>query len=422
MKRIGKTAGSLFLCAALLFSTVPLSAWGEELKQAAAEQETAEKQEERQKTAGQAEGKQQADLGLQSKSVVLMEAGTGTILYEKNPDERLSPASITKIMTLILIFDAIEDGKIKMDDMVTTSAYAKSMGGSQVFLEEGEQQTVETMIKCIVIASGNDASVAMAEHLAGSETEFVAQMNRRAKELGMENTVFEDCCGLTDSTTHLTTARDVALMSRELITKYPKILEYSSIWMDTITHVTDKGTKEFGLSNTNKLLKMSNSFQVTGLKTGSTSLAKYCLSATAMQDGISLIAVIMAAPDYKARFGEAQALLKYGYANCSLYQDKEGVELKPVGVKGGQKDNVEGELVKEFSYLSMKGEDFGKIEKEVQYKDSLQAPIHKGDGVGQVVYKLNDKELGTVAIVAKEDVGEINFSHCLSQLWRMLCV
>ncbi len=441
MKKISKTAGILFLCATLLCSTVPPKVWGTQLKQEADKQEADKQEAEEQSAKQQAEQKktsknqtdkkevtkqknmeQQADLGLQSKSVVLMEADTGTILYEKNPDERLSPASITKIMTLILIFDAIEQGKIKMDDMVTTSAYAKSMGGSQVFLEEGEQQTVETMIKCIVIASGNDASVAMAEHLAGSETEFVAQMNRRAKELGMENTVFEDCCGLTDSTTHLTTAKDVALMSRELITKYPKILEYSGIWMDTITHVTDKGTKEFGLSNTNKLLKMSNSFQVTGLKTGSTSLAKYCLSATAVQDGISLIAVIMAAPDYKARFGEAQALLKYGYANCSLYQDKEGVELQPIGVKGGQKDKVEGELSKEFSYLSMKGEDFGKIEKEVQYKDSLEAPIHKGDGVGQVVYKLNDKELGTVAIVAKEDVGKVDFSHCLWQLWRMLCV
>lgn len=195
------------------------------------------------------------DTLIQAPSALLMEATTGTVIYEKDPDTRRSPASITKIMTLILIFDALENGTLKMTDTVTTSAYAKSMGGSQVFLEEGETQDVETMIKCIVIASGNDASVAMAEHIGGSEQEFVRQMNERAAGLGMENTHFVDCCGLTDSTDHYTTARDIALMSRELITKYPKILEYSSIWMENITHVTRQGSKEFGLTNTNKLLR-----------------------------------------------------------------------------------------------------------------------------------------------------------------------
>ena len=195
------------------------------------------------------------DTFVQAPSALLMEAGTGTVIYEKDPDTRRSPASITKIMTLILIFDALENGTLKMDDLVTTSAYAKSMGGSQVFLEEGETQDVETMIKCIVIASGNDASVAMAEHIGGSEQEFVRQMNERAAGLGMQNTHFVDCCGLTDSTDHYTTARDIALMSRELITKYPKILEYSSIWMENITHVTRQGSKEFGLTNTNKRLR-----------------------------------------------------------------------------------------------------------------------------------------------------------------------
>ena len=204
-------------------------------------------------------------------SAILMEASTGQVVYEKNADEARSPASITKIMTLILIFDALESGKIQMTDQVVTSAYAKSMGGSQVFLEEGETQTVETLIKCIVIASGNDASVAMAEYIAGDEKTFVAMMNERAKGLGMANTNFEDCCGLTESKTHVTTARDIALMSRELINRYPQIHNYSTIWMDTITHVTKQGSKEFGLSNTNKLLKMATNFQVTGLKTGSTS-------------------------------------------------------------------------------------------------------------------------------------------------------
>ena len=196
-------------------------------------------------------------------SAVLMEASTGQIIYEKNGDEKRSPASITKIMTLILIFDALENGKIQMTDQVVTSAYAKSMGGSQVFLEEGEVQTVETLIKCIVVASGNDASVAMAEYIAGDEKTFVDMMNQRAQGLGMSNTHFEDCCGLTESPTHVTSAKDIAIMSRELINRYPQIHNYSTIWMDTITHVTNQGTKEFGLSNTNKLLKMATNFQVT---------------------------------------------------------------------------------------------------------------------------------------------------------------
>ena len=189
-------------------------------------------------------------------------------------------------MTLILIFDALQSGKIQLTDEVVTSAHAKSMGGSQVFLEEGEKQTVETLIKCIVIASGNDASVAMAEYIAGSEDEFVRMMNERAAGLGMANTHFVDCCGLTESPDHYTTARDIAIMSRELINKYPQIHNYSTIWMENITHVTKQGTKEFGLSNTNKLLKMATNFTVTGLKTGSTSLAKSCLSATAEKDGV----------------------------------------------------------------------------------------------------------------------------------------
>ena len=202
---------------------------------------------------GEADKGQEAVL-IDAPSGILMEAETGAVLFEKDADTRRSPASITKIMTLILIFDALEAGKLTMEEQVTTSAHAKSMGGSQVYLEEGETQDVETMIKCIVIASGNDASVAMAEHISGSEQEFVRRMNERAGELGMENTNFEDCCGLTDSPNHYTTARDIAVMSRELITKYPKILEYSSIWMENITHVTKQGTKEFGLTNTNKPL------------------------------------------------------------------------------------------------------------------------------------------------------------------------
>ena len=242
---------------------------------------------------------------IEAPSGILMEAQTGTVVYQKDADTRRSPASITKIMTLILIFDALDKGSLKMDDTVTTSAHAKSMGGSQVFLEEGEIQTVETLIKCIVIASGNDASVAIAEHICGSEQEFVRRMNERAEGLGMKNTHFEDCCGLTESPDHYTTARDIAIMSRELITKYPKILEYSSIWMENITHVTRQGTKEFGLTNTNKLIRSYEG--CVGLKTGSTSIAKYCLSAVAKRNDITLIAVVMAAPDYKVRLNKIAA-------------------------------------------------------------------------------------------------------------------
>ena len=342
-----------------------------------------------------------ADL-IQAPSGVLMEAQTGTVIYQKDLDTRRSPASITKIMTLILIFDALEKGNLKLDDIVTTSAYAKSMGGSQVFLEEGETQTVETLIKCIVIASGNDASVAMAEHICGSEQEFVRHMNERATELGMKNTHFEDCCGLTDSSNHYTTARDIAIMSRELITKYPKILEYSSIWMENITHVTKQGTKEFGLTNTNKLLRSYDG--CVGLKTGSTSLAKYCLSAVAKRKKIILIAVVMAAPDYKARFADAVTLLNYGFANCHLYKDENPGAVPETTVAGGIQEQVAGRLRGTFSYLSMEGENLDGIEKEWMMEESRKAPVREGDVIGHLVYWLDGRELGSVEIEAAETV------------------
>ncbi|MDF2951272.1 MAG: hypothetical protein K0S18_855, partial [Anaerocolumna sp.] len=250
-------------------------------------------------------------LEITSTAAVLIEGSTGEIIYDKNKDEQLRPASITKIMTLLLIFEALDSGKITLSDQVSVSEHAASMGGSQVYLEPYETQDVDTMIKCISIASANDASVALAEHIAGSEEEFVARMNARAKELGMENTNFVNCYGL-DTDNHYSSAYDVALMSRELITKHPEISQYSTVWMDTFVHTTKKGQTEFGLTNTNKLIKQYNG--ITGLKTGSTGLAKYCLSATAKRDGMDLIAVIMAAPDTKTRFREASKLLDYGFA------------------------------------------------------------------------------------------------------------
>lgn len=345
-----------------------------------------------------------ADLGVTSRACVLMEASTGTVIYDKAKDEKLSPASITKIMTLILIFDALKSGQIKLDEEVTTSAYAKSMGGSQVFLEEGEKQTVETLIKCIVVASGNDACVTMAEHLAGSESEFVARMNDRAKNLGMVNTNFEDCCGLTDSDNHYTTAYDVALMSRELITKYPEIYKYSGIWMENITHNTKKGSSEFGLANTNKLLKQYQ--YATGLKTGSTSKAKYCVSATAKKDNIELIAVIMAAPDYKVRFSEAESLLKYGYGVCKIYSDKNENELKKQRVMGGVKDFVKCKAEKEFNYITIDGTDVSNITKNIEFNKKITAPIKKGTVIGKITYMLADKKVGDINIIAMESIDK----------------
>ena len=229
---------------------------------------------------------QTGNVDISAPSALLMEASTGQVIYEKDADSKRPPASVTKVMTLLLIFDALQEGKIRLEDEVPTSEYAASMGGSQVFLEPGEVQTVETLIKCISVASGNDACVCMAEYICGNEQEFVNQMNERAKGLGMENTHFVNCNGL-DADGHVTTARDIALMSRELINTYPQIFDYCNIWMEDITHTTKKGSTQFGLTNTNKMIRQYE--YATGLKTGSTSLAKFCISATARKDDTDLI-------------------------------------------------------------------------------------------------------------------------------------
>lgn len=353
---------------------------------------------------------------IQAPHGVLMEASTGTIIYEKDMDTRVKPASITKIMTLILIFDEIEKGSLHMEDEVITSAYAKSMGGSQVFLEEGEKQSVETMIKCIVIASGNDASVAMAEHIAGSEGAFVEKMNERAKGLGMENTNFEDCCGLTESDNHYTSAHDVALMSRELVTKYPKILDYSSIWMDTITHVTEKGTSEFGLTNTNKLIRSYDG--CVGLKTGSTSVAKYCVSTVAVRDGITLISVVMTAPDYKVRFKDAAAMLNLGFGSCSLYVDENKKPLPNIAVEGGVKEELACDYEGTFRYLDTKGAALDQIEKKIKQKDKVKAPVKKGDLAGTAEYYLDGKKIGSVNFRFREGTKKAGYSDYVEKVWK----
>lgn len=361
-------------------------------------------------------GPTEVNLDISAKAFILMEAGTGQIICENNADERLSPASITKIMTLILVFDEIEAGKIKLDDIVTTSAYAKSMTGSKVFLEEGEEQTVETLIKCIAVASGNDASVAMAEFIGGSESEFVDRMNKRAVELGMENTHFVDCCGLSDSDEHYTSARDVAIMSRELTTKYPEIFQYTKIWMENITHVTKQGSKEFCLSSTNKLLKQYK--WATGLKTGSTSKAKYCLSATASKDNVDLIAVVMAATDYKIRFADAKKLLDYGFNTCKVYKDDKEHNLSKVEVIGGEDEFVKGIVKDNFTYLSVTGENLDNVNKEYIYYDKIQAPVKKDDIIGCIEYSIDGKIIGRADILAANDVDKSGYLFVLKNLLK----
>lgn len=358
----------------------------------------------------------QAAPDVSAPSYILMETSTGQIICEQEADVRRSPASITKIMTLLLIFDHLDTGRIKLEDEVITSAHAKSMGGSQVFLEEGEVQTLETMIKCIAVASGNDACVAVAEYIAGSEEEFVKLMNQRAEELRMDNTRFVDCCGLSDSDEHYTTARDVAIMSRELITKHPEVYDYTKIWMEDITHVTRQGSTTFTLSSTNKLLKQYE--WTTGLKTGSTSKAKYCLSATASKDGIDLIAVVMAAPDNKVRFQDAMALLNFGFSVSNIYIDENKEALPAQLVKGGVEDTVNLSFAGEFRYLDTKGSNLSQIEKTITLPEEIMAPVEEGQPVGEAVYKLDGQRIGGVSIVAAKSVDKAGYWDYVRKVLR----
>lgn len=360
------------------------------------------------------EGENGGTVTVTAPSVLLMEASSGKVLFEKDADTKRPPASVTKVMTILLIYDALSEGKIHKEDVVTVSEYAASMGGSQVFLEAVEEQTVDTLLKCIIVSSANDACVAMAELIAGTEEAFVQQMNERAKGLGMKNTVFKNCNGL-DADGHVTTARDIALMSRELITKYPDVYEYTKIWMDTIIHKTKKGESEFGLSNTNKLIRQYS--YATGLKTGSTGEAKFCLSATAQRDGIDLIAVIMAAPDVKARFADAQTLLNYGFSVCRKYEDRDWESLKKaVKVKRGETDQVEAVQEQGFSYVDVSGTDLSGIEKKVLPDNSLEAPVKKGQKAGKVQYLLGGKTIGEVDLVTTEEVPAMSLKKAIEDV------
>lgn len=336
-------------------------------------------------------------------AAVLMEMKNGTVLFEKNSETQKKIASVTKIMTILLIMEEIDQGRMKLTDLVTVSEHAASMGGSQVFLEPYETQTVEDLLKCICISSANDASVAMAEHIAGSEDAFVERMNQRAAELSMKQTTFVNCCGL-DIEGHLSCARDVAIMSAELLIHHPSVQKYTTTWMDTITHTTKRGDTSFGLSNTNKLIKQYSG--ITGLKTGSTSEAKYCLSATAERNGVSLVAVVLAAPDTKTRFREAAALLDYGFARSVLYQEETNDLPPDLIVKGGQKKRVSISLSEPFSYIFVNGESSKDITREFIPKDSVTAPLKAGENVGEYVYSLKGKVLKRIPVLASEDVAK----------------
>lgn len=359
---------------------------------------------------------EETELNIESPSAILMEASTGKVIYEKNADDIRPPASVTKVMTMLLILDEVEKGSIRLDDEVTTSEYAASMGGSQVFLEAGEVQTVDTLLKCIAVASGNDACVCMAEHIGGTEEEFVNRMNQRAKDLGMLNTNFVNCNGL-DAEGHVTTARDIALMSKELITKHPEIEDYVTIWMENITHTTAKGSSEFGLSNTNKLIRHYE--YATGLKTGSTSDAMFCVSATARKNQMDMIAVIMGAPDSKTRFKDATTLLNHGFAKCMKYIDEGLEKLESVEIKNGTEKTVN---IKQepFEYIDTEGHDLLKIEKKIKINKKITAPIKSGEQVGEMEYYIGDERLGSTPIVAIESIGKMNYKTAIEDIINML--
>ena len=347
-------------------------------------------------------------------SAILMEMTTGTVLYEKDADTARPPASVTKVMTMLLIFDALAEGKIQLEDEVTTSEYASSMGGSQVFLETGGKQTVETLLKCISVASANDACVAMAEYISGNEEEFVRQMNLRAEGLGMKHTHFVNCNGL-DAEGHETSARDIALISRELLLKYPEIHNYCTIWMENITHTTAKGSSEFGLTNTNKLIKHYQ--YATGLKTGFTNTAMYCISATAKKDDMELIAVIMKAPTSTQRFEDATNLLNYGFSTYTLENVVPESALPPVPVSLGTQATVQ-PVLGENTHLLLEKAKAGSLQQLVTLADSVEAPVAAGSQLGTLTITSGEEVVAELPILAGEEIPRVTFGQMLVQMLR----
>ncbi len=356
-----------------------------------------------------------AVLDIESPSVLLMELNSGQVLYEKDADTARRPASVTKIMTMLLAFEAIDSGKLSLDGTITVSEHAASMGGSQVYLETGETQTVQDMLKCMIVSSANDAAVAVGEAVAGSEEAFVAMMNERARQLGMNNSSFANACGL-EAEGHLMSARDIAILSRELLLKHPEVLDYTTIWMDTIIHKTKKGDSEFGLANTNKFLKRYEG--ANGLKTGYTSAAGFSMSATATRNGTTLIAVVMGSKTKDIRYSDAEKLLNYGFASCKIYQDHKVLEgTAEIAIEGGIKDTVAVKAANDFTYVFVGNAGEGEVSKELVIVKN-QAPVKKGEVVAKMQYTQGGAVLGSVDIVAAETVKQQKYHHALAKIWK----
>ena len=351
---------------------------------------------------------------LTAKSAVVMEQDSKEVLFQKEKDKVLAPASVTKVMSLLLIFQDLDRGRLKLNDTVTVSEHAASMGGSQVFLEPGEEQDVKTLIKCVVVSSANDAVVALAEHICGSEKAFVDRMNKEAKKLGMKHTTFKNACGL-DEEGHVTTAYDIALMTRELAVKHPQIFQYTKIWMDTIVHKTRKGEKEFGLSNTNKLIRQYQG--CTGMKTGSTSKAGFCLSATATRNKIHMIAVVMASESSKTRIKEASSLLDYGFSNCQMITDTTtSKEIGKIAVQKGEQEQVSCDKKIKTQILDIKNST-QKVKKKIKIYP-VKAPVKKGQCVGEIWYLRGNKIIKKEKIKAQEAVKKADI---FSQIQKIAC-
>lgn len=349
-------------------------------------------------------------LPLSSASALLMEKETGTVLLQQNAHQKLEPASVTKVMTLLLVMEAVDSGRLSLDESVPVSAHAAGMGGSQVYLKEGERLSVSDLIKCVAVVSGNDCAVALAERLSGSESAFVDQMNQKAQALGMEDTHFVNCTGL-PAPGHLTSAYDIALMSRQLLLHHPDIRQYTTIWTDSIRNGA------FGLTNTNRLIRFYDG--ATGLKTGFTASAQYCMSAAAQRNGMELIAVVMKAPTTAQRFQDASCLLDYGFANYALLTPQPEGPLAPIDVLLGQSKTVQPQLQRECRLLVEKAQ-ADQITTRVDLARDVQAPVDPGQTLGEFQVYVGEQLRDTVPIVAAQGVERLSVPGLFSQLLRRL--
>lgn len=346
---------------------------------------------------------------LKAKSYVLMDASAGQVLQQNNSSEKLPIASVTKIMSMLLYMEAIDSGKISLKDVVTASDYASGMGGSQAYIEPGEQYSVHDALKAVALHSSNDVTVSLAELVAGSEEGFVVLMNEKAADLGMKNTQFKDCTGLTD-VDHYSSAFDIALMSRELITKHPKILEYTSIYTDTFRN------GEFDLTNTNKLVKFYNGCD--GLKTGFTRAAGFCLSATASRNNMRLISVVLGESDSNTRFAETRKLLDYGFANYESAQvNKKGEFVSDISIKKGEVSKASAVIGNDVELLLPRGQKT-KIVRQVSLDETITAPVVAGQKIGEIIYKIDENEISRVDIVSDKNVEKINFGKIFTRMFR----